>query len=87
MNCTMHAMHTACTPQSTNSKTTIGVVRTSSHVRVAREEAPTLLERLADLCNRSVDNLESAKIIKYQEGTYFEKHSDLTAAHVSAILC
>ena len=65
-----------------NSRTTRGVVRTSSHVRVARDETPTLHARLADLCNRRVENLELAKIIRYQEGHHFGKHCDIAAANV-----
>eukprot|EP00037_Helgoeca_nana_P023984 m.251709 g.251709 ORF g.251709 m.251709 type:complete len:267 (+) comp26506_c3_seq26:183-983(+) len=46
------------------SRTTQGVIRTSSHVRVAREETPGLHRRLAEVTARTVENLESAKIIR-----------------------
>eukprot|EP00037_Helgoeca_nana_P023985 m.251721 g.251721 ORF g.251721 m.251721 type:complete len:382 (+) comp26506_c3_seq27:183-1328(+) len=64
------------------SRTTQGVIRTSSHVRVAREETPGLHRRLAEVTARTVENLESAKIIRYQEGHHFGKHCDITAANL-----
>lgn len=54
-----------CTGRLLLSKTTRGVIRTSSHVRVAREETPGLHQRLANLTARTVDSLESAKIIRW----------------------
>ena len=53
-----------CTGRLLLSKTTRGVVRTSSHVRVAREETPELHRRLAEVTAHRVENMESAKIIR-----------------------
>eukprot|EP00038_Savillea_parva_P019954 m.29871 g.29871 ORF g.29871 m.29871 type:complete len:325 (-) comp4639_c0_seq1:116-1090(-) len=73
-----------CTGRLLLSKTTRGVVRTSSHVRVAREETPELHRRLAEVTAHRVENMESAKIIRYQKGHHFGKHCDINAANLKA---
>mmetsp|Transcript_15369 Transcript_15369/g.39613 ORF Transcript_15369/g.39613 Transcript_15369/m.39613 type:complete len:348 (-) Transcript_15369:218-1261(-) len=70
-----------CSGNLLHSQTTRGVIRTSSHVRVARHETKGLHERLAEVTNHKVENMESAKIIRYLEGHHFGKHCDLSAAH------
>eukprot|EP00038_Savillea_parva_P008724 m.178774 g.178774 ORF g.178774 m.178774 type:complete len:707 (+) comp14618_c0_seq1:242-2362(+) len=65
--------------QLTLSSTTEGLIRTSAHVRPLKRETPGLHARLANLTNHSVDNMETAKIMRYQKGHQFGKHTDLSA--------
>lgn len=51
--------------------------RSSKHVRVLKEETPGLHARLAVLANRDPKTMESAKVIRYQDGEQFECHSDV----------
>jgi len=53
--------------------------RTSTHVRVAKNETPILHERVAALTLRDVRNFESAKLIHYGRDQEFTRHFDFSA--------
>jgi len=65
--------------QLTLSSTTAGLIRTSAHVRPIKAETPGLHARIATLTKHPVESMETAKIMRYQVGHQFGKHTDLSA--------
>jgi len=57
--------------------------RTSTHVRVTKAETPGLHGRVAELTQRKVANMESAKIIHYAREQEFTRHFDYSGTEGS----
>ncbi len=51
-------------------------IRTSWDVRPLKNETPGIQKRLCNLLNMNMEQLETIKVIRYQEGQFFNDHFD-----------